>query len=61
MSLSPIFQDLALLMDKTGRLPKSFSSRKVNLPSPDHAIPFLEITMKLLDATISVEIIASFR
>lgn len=55
MSLSPIFQDLALLMDKTGRLPKNFDSRKINLDSSDHAITFLEITMKLLDTTISVK------
>ena len=56
MSLLPIFQDLALLMEKTGRLPKTFTSRKINLPSIDQVIPFLEITMKLLDATISVGI-----
>ena len=55
MSFLPIFQDLAILMDKTGRLPKNFTSRKINLPSPDQAVPFLEITMKLLDTTVSVK------
>jgi hypothetical protein len=43
-------------MDKTGRLPKNFTSRKINLPSPDQAVPFLEITMKLLDTAVSVKI-----
>ncbi len=55
MSILPIFQDLALLMDKTGRMPKNFSSRKINLPSPDQALLFLEITMKLLDTAITVK------
>ena len=54
MSLCPIFHDLALLMDKTGRLPKSFTSRKINLPSPDLVIPFLQAAIKLLDASITV-------
>lgn len=53
LSLSPIFHDLAVLMDKTGRLPKSFSNRKINLPSPDHVAPFLEASIKLLDTTIT--------
>lgn len=53
MSFFPIFQDLAILIDKTGRLPKSFASRKISLPSSDQAVPFLEITMKLLDAATS--------
>jgi hypothetical protein len=37
-------------------LPKNFTSRKINLPSPDQAVPFLEITMKLLDTTVSVKL-----
>lgn len=56
LSLSPIFHDLAVLMDKTGRLPKSFANRKINLPSPDHAAPFLEASIKLLDTTITVRL-----
>ena len=55
LSLSPIFQDLAALVDKTGRLPKSFASRKVgHLPSPDQAAPFLQAAVKLLDTAIVV-------
>lgn len=56
LSLSPIFHDLAVLMDKTGRLPKSFTNRKINLPSPDQAAPFLEASIKLLDTTITVRL-----
>lgn len=54
VSLCPIFQELAVLMDKTGRLPKNFVSRKINLHSPDQAIPFLQVTKQLLDMTITV-------
>ena len=54
VSLSPIFHDLAIIMDKIGRLPKSFASRKINLPSTDQVVPFLQITMKLLDTLITV-------
>lgn len=42
------------MMDKSGRLQKNFSSRKINLPSPDQVTPFLEITMQLLDAAVTV-------
>ena len=54
MSLSPIFHDLTVLMDRTGRLPKNFTNRKINLPSSDHVVPFLEVTTKLLDTAVMV-------
>lgn len=53
MSLAPIFQDLALLVDKAGRLPKSFATRKINLPSPNQVAPFLRSALKLLDTAIA--------
>lgn len=49
-----IIQDLALLVDKAGRLPKSFATRKINLPSPNQVAPFLRSALKLLDTAIAV-------
>ena len=56
MAFATVFHDLALLVDKTGRLPRNFSSRKINLPSLAQVIPFLKMSMKLLDIAITVYI-----